>query len=192
MTGVQTCDLPILDTNYYPTKYETYGENDERVVSELVKMQNDALDASKRVNDEGMVLLWNKDNALPLSKTDENHVSTFGVHGLAYDNNGTWIDNWIYHGTGSANIDLRKNVGMVEENGLNIGPRLQLSLENRGIEYNQKLIDSTWKNLEDKSTPNGYEAVQTGAKRDRKEVSWQLLQSDTGRSEERRVGKECM
>lgn len=173
-------DAQAVDTNYYPTKYETYGENDERVVSELVKMQNDALDASKRVNDEGMVLLWNKDNALPLSKTDEKHVSTFGVHGLAYDNNGTWIDNWIYHGTGSANIDLRKNVGMVEENGLNIGPRLQLSLENRGIEYNQKLIDSTWKNLEDKSTPNGYEAVQTGAKRDRKEVSWQLLQGDTG------------
>lgn len=166
-----------VDTNYYPTKYETYDDDGERVVSELVKMQNDALDASKKVNDEGMVLLWNKDNALPLSKTTEKHVSTFGVHGMAYNNNGNWVDNWIYHGTGSANIDLRSNVGIVNENGLDIGPRLSLSLDNRGIEYNQKLIDSTWKNLEDKSSPNGYDNL--GYKRDRKEVSWQLLQNDT-------------
>ena len=173
-----------VDTNYYPSVYDIFtgeydGDDPVRNLDELIKMQKDALDISKKVNDEGMTLLWNKNNALPLSKTAEKNVSTFGVHSLAHLDGKNWVDNWIYHGTGSANIDLRKNVGMVEENGLNIGPRLPLSLENRNIDYNQKLLDSTWKFLENKETPNGYDAVQTGQKKDRKEVTWEQLSGDT-------------
>lgn len=161
------------DTEYYKAKYAMDLDGHRQ-------MQKDALEVSERVNEEGIVLLWNKDNALPLDAEKEKNVSTFGVHALSHDDgSGKIVDKWVYHGTGSANVDLRQDVGILEGEGLDIGPRLTRSLERRGLSYNQALLDATWDNLEDKRNPNGYDAVTHGWKRTMKEVPWATLESDT-------------
>ena len=160
------------DTEYYKAKYSMDMDGHK-------KMQADALEVSERVNEEGIVLLWNENNALPLDAAKEKNVSTFGVHSLSHaDESGKIVDKWIYHGTGSANVDLRQNVGILEDEGLDIGPRLTRSLEKRGLSYNQALLDATWDNLSDKRNPNGYEAVTRGWKRTMAEVPWDALQAD--------------
>ena len=160
------------DTQYYKSKYPIDLEGHK-------KMQAEALEVTERVNEEGMVLLWNKDDALPLDAAKEQNVSTFGVQSLSHDDGtGKIVDLWPYHGTGSANVDLRQDVGILSDPGLDIGPRLTKSLESHGFRYNQALLDATWEHLEDKANPNGYDAVMGGLKRTRKEVSWSLLQND--------------
>lgn len=160
------------DTEYYKAKYSMDLDGHK-------KMQAEALDVSGRVNEEGIVLMWNKNDALPLDAKEEQNVSTFGVHALSHaDSSGKIVDLWVYHGTGSANVDLRQNVGILEDEGLDIGPRLTRSLERRGFSYNQAVLDATWNHLEDKANPNGYDAVISGAKRTRPEVPWDKLQGD--------------
>ena len=161
------------DTQYYKSKYPIDLEGHK-------KMQAEALEVTERVNEEGMVLLWNKDDALPLDAAKEQNVSTFGVQSLSHDDGtGKIVDLWPYHGTGSANVDLRQDVGILSDPGLDIGPRLTKSLESHGFHCNQALLDATWEHLEDKANPNGYDAVMGGLKRTRKEVSWSQLQNDS-------------
>ena len=161
------------DTQYYKSKYPIDLEGHK-------KMQAEALEVTERVNEEGMVLLWNKDDALPLDAAREQNVSTFGVQSLSHDDGtGKIVDLWPYHGTGSANVDLRQDVGILSDPGLDIGPRLTKSLESHGFHCNQALLDATWEHLEDKANPNGYDAVMGGLKRTRKEVSWSQLQNDS-------------
>lgn len=166
------------DTQYFKSRF-TDPETNELHKDEagFKKMYKNFLEITERVNEEGIVLLWNENGALPLS-SDERRVSTFGVHGLAYNDGGNWYDYWIYHGTGSANIDLRQDVGINKNNGAEIGPRLSDSLVKRGFTINQPLVNATWNNLSDKTNPQGYTAVTNGLKRDREEVSWQQLTGD--------------
>lgn len=160
------------DTEYFKSKYPIDLEGHK-------KMQKEALEVTERVNEEGIVLLWNKNDALPLDTSKEKNISTFGVQSLSHDDGtGKIVDLWPYHGTGSANVDLRQDVGILNEEGLDVGPRLTKSLQEHGFLCNQALLDATWEHLEDKANPNGYDAVMSGLKRTRKEVSWELLQND--------------
>lgn len=171
------------DTDYYPTKYKKYDENDASTLDSLYKMQSDALNVSERVNEEGMVLLWNRNGALPLDPAKETNVSTYGIMSLSYNNGSSWIDNWAYHATGSATTDLRNGIGFLDVENypqLNVGPRLPFSLEKRGFRCNPSVLRSTWENG-DKTQMNGYEAP----KYTKDEVSWETLQNDT---ENRPVG----
>ncbi len=180
------------DTNYYPTKYPiTFNENGDvvRELKDSYEVQKYAYDASRRVNEEGMVLLWNNEvdgkPALPIDKSKEKNVSTYGIMGLSYKNNGTWVDNWAYHATGSANVDLRNQTDATHDGvsilpnvegypELNVGPRLSMSLEKHGFNVNPNVIKSTWENG-DKAQMNGYEKN----KYTKKEVLWSTLEGDT-------------
>lgn len=176
-----------VDTNYYPANYAKY--NDDNVTPEdlesFYKMQGNGYAVSQQVNEEGMVLLWNKNDALPLDPETETNVSTFGIMGISHkDGDGNWADNWAYHATGSANVDLRKQtdathdgVSILKIEGhpeLDVGPRFDKSLKKFGFEVNQSVIESTWENG-DKTQMNGYEAP----KKTKDEVEWSVLQGDT-------------
>lgn len=164
------------DTNYYPTKYALFDKNNPETLDSLYKMQSDALAVSERVNEEGMVLLWNRNGALPLDPESEANVSTYGIMSLSYQKGNDWIDNWAYHATGSATTDLRNGVGFLDVSGypeLNVGPRLTTSLERRGFRCNPAVLKSTWENG-DQTQMNGYEAP----KYTKDEVAWNVLQND--------------
>ncbi len=168
-----------VDTNYYPTKFS-------QDLDGSYKMHKENYDVTRRVNEEGMVLLWNKNNALPVNPATEKNVSTFGIMGLSHkDGKGTWVDNWAYHPTGSANVDLRNQTDETHDGvsilpnvegypELNVGPRLQMSLEKHKFNVNPKVIESTWVNG-DQSQMNGYEK----RKFTKTEVTWDKLQNDT-------------
>ena len=119
------------DTEYFKSKYPIDLEGHK-------KMQKEALEVTERVNEEGIVLLWNKNDALPLDTSKEKNISTFGVQSLSHDDGtGKIVDLWPYHGTGSANVDLRQDVGILNEEGLDVGPRLTKSLQEHGFLCNQ-------------------------------------------------------
>lgn len=168
------------DTNYYPIK-EKYADG----LDGWYKLYKDAYAINQQVNEEGTVLLWNKDDALPLNTSTEKNVSTYGIMSLSHkDGKGTWVDNWPYHPDGSATIDLRSQtddrvdgVSILKVDGypeLNIGPRLSKSLESAGFNVNPAVIESTWANG-DKSQMNGY----AKNKYTKEEVEWSVLAGDT-------------
>lgn len=178
------------DTNYYPSKFYDgciAADFEEEVtnVDSWYKLHKKAYAVSRQVNEEGMVLLWNKNNALPVDPATEKNVSTFGIMGLSHKDGNKWVDNWAYHATGSANVDLRNqtddkvdgvsilpNVPGYPE--LDVGPRLSKSLEKYDFNVNPNVIESTWVNG-DKSQMNGYEK----RKYTKEEVTWETLQGDT-------------
>lgn len=55
---------------------------DENNKKDDVAMRNNSMDITRKVDNEGTVLLWNKNNALPLS--EGNKVSLFGIANLKY------------------------------------------------------------------------------------------------------------
>ncbi len=77
-----------------------------------------ATDVSERVNEEGMVLLWNKNNALPLAKNSK--VSNFGLGSIS----------WIYQSIGSSRVSMYENI-----------PDLPTSLRSRDLQVNDKLLE---------------------------------------------------
>lgn len=103
------------DTEYYKSKYAIDDEGSRQA-------RDWALDVAERVNEEGSVLLWNKSNALPLAENTK--VSTYGV--MAHK--------WLYHGTGSAEVDL-KNTSKSS---------LVDALQGRKLSVNGKVMDATW------------------------------------------------
>lgn len=115
------------DTQYFKSDYAVKDENGDLVLTtnengvkkqtfDNAAMRKNSLDVAERVVEEGTVLLWNKNNALPLEK--EAKISNFGI---------TTVD-WTYTGYGSGAV-----VNSVE-------PDLQTSLESRGLQVNPDMI----------------------------------------------------
>lgn len=116
-----------IDTQYYKSDYAIKDENGNLVLKEDgngVKLQTfdnkamreHSLDVAERVGEEGSVLLWNNNSALPLKEGDK--VSTFGVTSL----------DWLYGGTGSGFITVTPT-------------DLQQVLESRNLSVNKSMIN---------------------------------------------------
>lgn len=116
-----------VDTQYYKSDFAKKDENGNLLLTENEKgiqrqvyddqaMREYSLDVAERVGEEGSVLLWNKNAALPLKSNDK--VSLFGVTSL----------DWLYGGTGSGFV--------------NVTPTdLQQVLESRNLSVNKSMIN---------------------------------------------------
>ena len=97
------------DFHYFTSEYSLKDENGNYVINKSNNINNQKLDfekmrahsdeIAKKVNHEGIVLLWNDDmgdgsKALPLDRGDK--VSNFGLGSVSY----------VYHGIGSGMVEL--------------------------------------------------------------------------------------
>lgn len=98
------------DTEYYK---RTYTTEDERLAADA--------ELCERIEAEGIVLLKNENNALPISTSSTNKakVTMFGVGSRDF----------IYGGTGSGSVDT------------SVAPTLQTALENSNFSVNQTVVD---------------------------------------------------
>lgn len=117
---VNTIDTTGLDLEYYDVKYE----NDAGSLADAVKM-------AERVADEGIVLMKNKNSALPLA--DGAKVTPFGYR---------YVEP-IYGGTGSGNVDTSKDYVYTPEKALNE----VFGEENVNSEVTELLKSSTAKSI---------------------------------------------
>lgn len=76
---------PIVTTDADGTRHQIYDN---------LAMRSNSMEVSERVIEEGSVLLWNNDHALPLNKTDK--VSLFGITSLR----------WLFSGDGSGHVEI--------------------------------------------------------------------------------------
>lgn len=114
---------------YYLSDYAVRDEDGKLVFLDVegVKRQtfdkqalfDNSMDVCERVDEEGSVLLWNKNNALPLAQGAR--VSNFGVGNL-------W---WKYHGGGSGFVDIGSE------------PQIKDALESRGFAVNNSMLTLT-------------------------------------------------
>lgn len=114
------------DTQYYVSDYAIRDANGNLVLKDYSgvkkqtydkeKMFAHSYDVCERVDEEGSVLLWNKNNALPLEEGAK--VSNFGVGNL-------W---WKYHGGGSGFVDIGGE------------PTIKDALESRGFAVNNQML----------------------------------------------------
>ena len=80
-------DTEYFKSDFYKEDGKTYDD---------ISMRSHSMDVSREANGEGMVLLWNKNDALPLKAGSM--LSMFGVSSQAA--------NWLYTGFGSGNVDV--------------------------------------------------------------------------------------
>lgn len=80
-------DTEYFKSDFYKSDGETYDD---------VAMRNHSMDVSRKANGEGMVLLWNKNDALPLKEGSK--LSMFGVSSQSA--------NWLYTGAGSGKVTV--------------------------------------------------------------------------------------
>lgn len=124
---VQKGDVdPDEDTQYFKSDYAVKDESGNLVLTtdengikhqtyDNAALRAHSLAVAERVGEEGSVLLWNKNNALPLAA--DSKVSTFGVTSL----------DWLYHGTGSGQVEIENQ-------------DLQKILESRGLSVNKTMF----------------------------------------------------
>lgn len=80
-----------VDTEYFKSDfYKDDGSYDD------VAMRNHSMEVSREANGEGMVLLWNENDALPLAEGSK--LSFFGVSSQSA--------NWLYTGAGSGKVTV--------------------------------------------------------------------------------------
>ena len=152
------------DTQYFQSDYAVKDAAGNLVLEERggflrqtfhkEAMRANSKDVAERVNEEGAVLLWNKDGALPLQKGAK--VSTFGYSSLQ----------WILTGGGSGGSDM-----------LNEEMTLPQALESRGFAVNQSLLaamESIGGNYGQVQVGMGpfYKSVGTDYRYDPIEISW--------------------
>lgn len=122
-------DSENQDTQYFKSDYAVKDENGNLVLTtneqglkkqtfDNIAMREHSEDVAERVVEEGSVLLWNKNNALPLEKGAK--ISNFGV---------TSTD-WNCIGVGSGGVSL------------NTKPELKSVFESRGLQINDTLISA--------------------------------------------------
>ena len=99
------------ELQYYKSDYAKRDENGNLVLVENASnikqqtydseaMRKHSMDVAERVGEEGSVLMWNENGALPLS--EGNKVSLFGVSG----------NSWLFHGTGSGGAVFKGRVDL--------------------------------------------------------------------------------
>ncbi len=97
---------PIVTTDADGRRHQIYDN---------AAMRNNSMEVAERVVEEGSVLLWNKNNALPLQKN--NNVSLFGITSL----------HWLFHGDGSGHVDIALRdtfKDALTDRGLNVNGKL--------------------------------------------------------------------
>lgn len=118
-------ETDISETEYFKSPYVLEGKtwtgqrakNGEDAYYDNDKLQASDYALGEEVEAEGATLLFNKSNALPLSKGDK--VSTFSVSSI----------NLCYGGTGSGGVDTKT------------APTLQQGLTSAGLSVNSTLVD---------------------------------------------------
>lgn len=120
---VETGD-EVKDTEYFKSAYKNdKGEADK------TKLRNDAVAKAKEVEGEGIVLVWNDDNSLPLSSS-ERKVSLFGRCSA----------HLVYSGFGSGG-QLNKRYGAdslkteLEEDGFSVNSSLWSFYSDKGTDF---------------------------------------------------------
>lgn len=113
-----TANLAILHFNSVINQYFEKGKVDQE---KLAQAQTNSKDLTEEIEEEGIVLLENKNNTLPLDVTNnkEANVNVFGQSSVMI----------TYGGSGSGAADETKNIN------------LQQGLENAGFNVNDKLTD---------------------------------------------------
>lgn len=154
---VEIDDVADLDTEYYKSSFVTKGGNyDDGALFDY------DLRVSEQVVSEGSVLLWNENNALPLTD-EEKDISLFSNTSV----------NMVYTGTGSGSINVKEAVN------------LKTAFE----KYKFNVNDSLWNFYEtgNGSKDKGYGLLQKGSSGIStneplytKEVPWSVIESDTG------------
>ena len=116
------------ELQYYKSDYAKRDENGNLVLVENASnikqqtydseaMRKHSMDVAERVGEEGSVLMWNENGALPLS--EGNKVSLFGVSS----------NSWLFHGTGSGGVAIAE-------------PYLKDALTSRKLELNNTLMQA--------------------------------------------------
>lgn len=124
-------DTDDVDSIYYKNKFAKKDENGELItetdekgikhqIIDFEAVRANSMEVCERMDEDGYVLLWNKNNALPLKKGDK--ISNFGVTSL----------DWVYTALGSSRIEME------------VPPDLKQSLISRGFEINETM----WKMVE--------------------------------------------
>lgn len=103
------------DAQYFVSPFSTRDETGAPVPDDQA-MRAHALDVAERVAEEGAVLLWNRNGALPLAAGEK--IAALGVASA----------DWQYHGTGSGEVVMA------------VPPDLRTSLESRGFQVNRDIL----------------------------------------------------
>lgn len=118
--------------NMFNNVIDLYLSTNQVDETSLAQAQDNSKALTQAIQEEGIVLLENKDNSLPLSNSKQ--LNVFGIGGVAT----------VYGGSGSGASDESSNI------------TIQQGLENSGFSLNPDLVDLYSKNMPEKESQDNF------------------------------------
>ncbi len=163
---VETGNVDEVDSQYFKSDFAVKDESGNLVLNgesgvkkqtyDLDAMRKNSLQVAERVGEEGSVLMWNHDNALPLKEGDK--ISALGVSS----------QNWLFHGTGSGEVSFEQPsfTDALTSRRLEVNPQIAKTMKLASIGYGR-----SWQQY------NGEDYRKTCINYNVGEVPWNVLNS---------------